>query len=207
MPTPYLQSLSPNTQSQKSHFFPKRWSSLVLMFCPMGIVLPCQSTSSSSIGQSLSLLGTWQALLDFFNSIASSFPISRFVLNRFVGSWGGITLRQLVTFGHPLHVKLLMTSATPFYVTLVCVGLTQRSSRCYAWTFLPRDLATSYVRLMMMKCSWPSHLSLCREMVFTSSPKQMAVWCTPLRLASGVLEGMKSIFIPISVKAFVGTGL
>jgi hypothetical protein len=62
------------------------WSSLVLMFCLMGIILPCQSTNSSSIGQSLSLFGTWQALSDSINFIASSFPILRFVLNRFVGS-------------------------------------------------------------------------------------------------------------------------
>ncbi len=85
---------------KKSNFPLNDWSSLVLMFRPMGIVLPCRSTSSSSIGQSLSLFGMWQALSDFFNSIASSFPISRFVLNRFVGSWSGITLRQLATFGH-----------------------------------------------------------------------------------------------------------
>jgi hypothetical protein len=112
---------------KKSHFFLNGWSLLVLMFRPMRIVLPCRSTSSSSIGQSLSLFVTWLTLSDFFNSMASSFPILRFVLNHFIGSWSGITLRQLATFGHPLHVKLLMTSATPFYVTLVCVGLTQRS--------------------------------------------------------------------------------
>ncbi len=112
---------------KKSHFSLNGWSLLVLMFRPMGIVLPCRSTSFSSIGQSLSLFRTWQALSDFFNSIASSFPILRFVLNRFTGSWSGITLRQLATYGHPLHVKLLMTSATPFCVTLACVGLTKKT--------------------------------------------------------------------------------
>ncbi len=86
---------------KKSHFFPRDSSLLVVMFPPIEIAQPCQNTTSCAIGQSLNWFAMWPALLDFFNSIAISYLISRCACYLCAKLCHRSIRNPLVTCGHP----------------------------------------------------------------------------------------------------------
>jgi hypothetical protein len=137
------------------------------------------------------------ALSAFYNFIASSSLISRFVLIHFVGSCSATIWSWLAICGPPTHTQLSMTYATPSFAILACVDSIKRGSRCYEQIFCRRGLVMWFVRRTTMMYPSLSHHSSCQEMDSIFRPRQMAASCTPSRLAPNKLVGMRGTSIHI----------